>query len=315
MDELKDLEMAEDAENEKELNKLDGNISSKVVSIKDNLFDETPPPDYDTLCAALDGLLLVQNKPIAYDKLSQVLGISMEETERLVIARKKDYDNNPKSGLQIAILENGIQLATKAKISHFIQRLDGQKLVSLSLPALETLSVIAFKQPITKAEIDAIRGVNSDGVVSTLLEKKLIYISGEKQVIGKPRLYSTTQDFLYYFGMKSLKELPIPTVDISDALTPEAQKSENLEQEKEIEKDFNTSQGFVPIEDNNEMGEVSANDKAVVDNFIEPVLEETVEPDNADKEADVETLSQVPGIPENVAQDIYSFFHNDMVEL
>ena len=289
MDELKDLEMAEDAENEKELNKLDGNISSKVVSIKDNLFDETPPPDYDTLCAALDGLLLVQNKPIAYDKLSQVLGISMEETERLVIARKKDYDNNPKSGLQIAILENGIQLATKAKISHFIQRLDGQKLVSLSLPALETLSVIAFKQPITKAEIDAIRGVNSDGVVSTLLEKKLIYISGEKQVIGKPRLYSTTQDFLYYFGMKSLKELPIPTVDISDALTPEAQKSENLEQQKEIEKDFNTSQGFVPIEDNNEMGEVSANDKAVVDNFIEPVLEETVEPDNADKEADVET--------------------------
>ena len=289
MDELNDLEMAEDAENEKELNKLEGNMSSKVVSIKDSLFDDTPPPDYDTLCAALDGLLLVQNKPIAYDKLSQVLGISMEETERLVLARKKDYDDNPKCGLQIAILENGIQLATKAKISHFIQRLDGQKLVSLSLPALETLSVIAFKQPITKAEIDAIRGVNSDGVVSTLLEKKLIYISGEKQVIGKPRLYSTTQDFLYYFGMKSLKELPIPTVDINDALTPEAQKSENLEQQKEIEKDFNTSQGFVPIEDNNEMGEVSANEKAVVDNLTEPVLEGTVELVGADNEADVDT--------------------------
>ena len=289
MDELKELDMAEDVENEKELNKLDGNLTPKIVSIKDNLFDETPVADYDTLCAALDGLLLVQNKPIAYDKLSQVLGINMEETERLVLARKKDYDDNPKCGLQIAILENGIQLATKAKISHFIQRLDGQKLVSLSLPALETLSVIAFKQPITKAEIDAIRGVNSDGVVSTLLEKKLIYISGEKQVIGKPRLYSTTQDFLYYFGMKSLKELPIPTVDINEALTPDAQKAENIAQQKEIEKDFNTSQGFVPIEDNNEMGEVSAEEKAEVDNLTESIIDKVVEYDKANKEADVET--------------------------
>ncbi len=273
MDELKDMEMATDAENESELNKLEGVKSSNNYSLDGNLFDEAPVADHDTLCAALDGLLLVHNKPITYEKLSQVLGIPMEKTEQLVLSRKKDYDEDSKCGMQIAILENGIQLATKAKISQFIQRLDGQKLVSLSLPALETLSVIAFKQPITKAEIDAIRGVNSEGVVNTLLEKKLIYISGEKQILGKPRLYSTTQDFLYYFGMNSLKELPIPTIDINEALTPEGQKANIIEQQKDAEKVFNTSQGFVPIEDNNnDLGEVSDNEasasnEALADNL------------------------------------------------
>ena len=199
------------------------------------------------LGAALDGLLLVQNRPISWEKLSAVLGVNQEKAEEIVYTRKKTYDEDESSGLQIAILENGIQLATKAMVSPFIQRLDGQKLVSLSLPALETLAVIAFKQPITKAEIDAIRGVNCDGVVSNLLEKKLIYVSGEKQVIGKPRLYSTTQDFLYYFGMKNLKELPVPSLDIPEQLTPEGQKAELSGEHKQVEKDFNDSQGLMPI--------------------------------------------------------------------
>lgn len=285
MNDLIDLENNNEAENIIELNKLDGvenkQNSNNIIDLK----NEKKVYDYDALCAALDGLLLVYNKPISYDKLSQVLDISMEETEQLVLARKKDYDNNPKSGLQIAILENGIQFATKAKISHFIQRLDGQKLVSLSLPALETLSVIAFKQPITKAEIDAIRGVDSGGVVGTLLEKKLIYISGEKQVIGKPRLYSTTQDFLYYFGMNSLKDLPVPTIDINEALATENQKSE-IEKQKEAEKDFNISQGFVPIEKNdNESNELVENEKIGVENTIN----QTTDSDEPPEELELNT--------------------------
>lgn len=168
----------------------------------------------NSLLSALDGLLFVSNQPLSFSRLAELLEISQAETETLVLKRKEILDGDPASGLQIIINEFGVQLATKASISRFIQRLDGQKLVNLSLPALETLSVIAFKQPITKAEIEAIRGVNSDGVVSTLVEKKLIYVSGEKQVLGRPRLYSTTQDFLYYFGMKSLKELPRPESDI-----------------------------------------------------------------------------------------------------
>ncbi|GAB4269514.1 MAG: hypothetical protein Kow0029_05540 [Candidatus Rifleibacteriota bacterium] len=207
-----------------------------------------PEPEFNVLCAALDGLLLIHNKPLSLEKLAALLQISVARAEEVVKARKEAYENDPKSGLQIVVLENGIQLATKARISEFIQRLDGQKLVSLSLPALETLAVIAFKQPITKAEIDAIRGVNCDGVISNLLEKKLIYVSGEKQVLGRPRLYSTTQDFLYYFGMQSLKELPLPSLDIPEQLTPEGQKEEAKKEMKESEKEFNESQGLVSIE-------------------------------------------------------------------
>lgn len=206
-------------------------------------------PDFSLLCAALDGLLLINSKPLSLEKLAKLLGVTQERAEEVVRVRKQEYDNDKNSGLQIVILENGVQLATKAKISEFIQRLNGQKMVSLSLPALETLSVIAFKQPITRAEIDAIRGVNSEGVISTLLEKKLIYVSGEKKVIGRPRLYSTTQDFLYYFGMQSLKELPVPSLEIPEQLTTEAQKAENRQRSRQIEKDFNKSQGFMPIID------------------------------------------------------------------
>jgi len=182
-------------------------------------------PDSIALAAALEGLLFVHNRPISFDHLSELLGIEKPQIEALVFERKKVFDEDPARGLQIIINEEGVQLATKASISSIIQRLEGQKLVSLSLPALETLSVIAYKQPITKAEVEAIRGVNCDGVISTLLEKKLIYVSGEKQVLGRPRLYSTTQDFLYYFGMKSLKELPNPSPDLPEA-DPEKMKTQ-----------------------------------------------------------------------------------------
>ncbi|HAE39072.1 MAG TPA: SMC-Scp complex subunit ScpB [Candidatus Riflebacteria bacterium] len=234
---------------------------------------ETAPEvevDFSLLCAALDGLLLVQNRPISLEKLAEILGVNLEKAEEVVQARKKAYDEDEGSGLQIAILENGVQLATKARVSQFIQRLDGQKLVSLSLPALETLSVIAFKQPITKAEIDAIRGVNCDGVVANLLEKKLIYVSGEKQVLGKPRLYSTTQDFLYYFGMKSLKELPVPSIDIPEQLTPEGQKAEQSGEQQQNEKDFNDSQGLMPINEDKAM-----NSQQPADSVSEPEEDES----------------------------------------
>jgi segregation and condensation protein B len=216
---------------------------------EETLEDVRPEPEFDVLCAALDGLLLIHNKPLPLQKLAELLGVSIEKTQEVIELKKAAYEQDINSGLQIVVLENGVQLATKARVSEFIQRLDGQKLVSLSLPALETLSVIAFKQPITKAEIDAIRGVNCDGVVSTLLEKKLIYVSGEKAVLGRPRLYSTTQDFLYYFGMQSLKELPLPSIDIPDQLTPEGQKAEKQQEAKESEKEFDESQGLLSIEE------------------------------------------------------------------
>ena len=248
---------------------LEKNLQPELPDINRNDdVEAVPEPEFDLLCSALDGLLLIHNKPLGLEKLALLLGISPERAEEVVHARKHAYDEDPNSGLQIVILEDGIQLATKAKVSEFIQRLDGQKLVSLSLPALEALAVIAFKQPITRAEIDAIRGVNCEGVISNLLEKKLIYVSGEKQVLGRPRLYSTTQDFLYYFGMQSLKELPVPSLDVPEQLTPEGQKAENLQQNAESEKEFNESQGLMPI-----IEEDSENNKEA-ETHIEPLSDQ-----------------------------------------
>ncbi|MFZ2959274.1 MAG: SMC-Scp complex subunit ScpB [Candidatus Ozemobacteraceae bacterium] len=178
---------------------------------------ERLPTDGISLKAAIEGLLFVQNQAVTFESLAELLGMQVPVCQELVMTVKAAFDADKSRGLQLVINEQGVQLATKAAISSFIQRLDGQKLTNLSLPALETLSVIAFKAPITKAEIEAIRGVNCDGVVQTLLEKKLVYVSGEKPVIGRPRLYCTTQDFLYYFGLKSLKELPVPSVEMPDA--------------------------------------------------------------------------------------------------
>ncbi len=210
---------------------------------------DMPQSELELLLSALDAILLVNNKPIPVEKLAEILEISPEAAHELVMMRKHQYDEDSRSGLQVVLLDSGIELATKAKVSDYIKKMDGQKLVSLSLPALETLSVIAFKQPVTKAEVDAVRGVNCDGVISTLLEKKLIYISGEKKVIGRPRLYSTTQDFLYYFGIKNLNELPRPVLDFDTRLLPEDGSPEYLLKEQNTQKEFNESQGFLPIEE------------------------------------------------------------------
>ncbi|HNV70446.1 MAG TPA: SMC-Scp complex subunit ScpB [Candidatus Ozemobacteraceae bacterium] len=196
-------------------------------TVPDNVISLTEAQERrQQLYAALEGLLFVHGKPLSVQLLGETLGVAPEEAMPLILAVKERYDSDPQRGLQIVINEQGVQLATKASIATFIQKLEGQRLVNLSLPALETLSVIAYKQPITRAEVEAIRGVNCDGVMSTLLEKKLIYVSGEKPVIGKPRLYSTTSDFLYYFGIKSLKELPVPAVDVDPAALKEAAAAE-----------------------------------------------------------------------------------------
>jgi len=94
-------------------------------------------PDINLLFAALDGLLLIHSKPVSFEKLADLLEVNEEKVTEIVNARKKTYEEDENSGLQIVVLEDKVQLATKARVSQFIQRLDGQKLVSLSMPALE----------------------------------------------------------------------------------------------------------------------------------------------------------------------------------
>ncbi|HXX56497.1 MAG TPA: SMC-Scp complex subunit ScpB, partial [Thermodesulfovibrionales bacterium] len=116
---------------------------------------------------------------------------------------------NRDGGMLITEIANGYQMVTNIRFAPWIRKLKGSQASSkLSMAALETLAIIAYKQPIIKAEVEQIRGVNSDGVVKTLIERRLIRIMGRKEAPGKPLLYGTTREFLQYFGLKDLTELP-----------------------------------------------------------------------------------------------------------
>ncbi|OGW18109.1 MAG: SMC-Scp complex subunit ScpB, partial [Nitrospinae bacterium RIFCSPLOWO2_12_FULL_47_7] len=138
---------------------------------------------------------------------------------------QKDYEAR---NLQILEVAEGFQLCTRTEFGEWIKTyLKLDKTSKLSQPALDTLSIIAYKQPLTRAEVDEIRGVDSAGVVKTLLEKKVICPSGRKKVPGRPVMYSTTRKFLEYFGLKDLGDLPtledFKESDLGDGLPKQTQ--------------------------------------------------------------------------------------------
>lgn len=161
----------------------------------------------DTETAALEALLFVAKEPLTVDKLAEILEITKECVLELIEVLNQRYQNST-SGLFIYEVENGYRLGTKPELSRYIEALYKQPSQALSNAALEVLSIIAYKQPITKGEIDFIRGVQSDRALSTLVEKQLVKELGRKDSPGRPILYGTTDTFLLHFGLKSLADLP-----------------------------------------------------------------------------------------------------------
>jgi segregation and condensation protein B len=169
----------------------------------------------------LEAILFIAGEPLSIDTLKNILEMDATEIERLVKELITDYTikNN---GLLIAEVAGGIQMVTNPACAPWVKKLLSTAVpTKLSQPSLETLAIIAYKQPIIKAEIEAIRGVNSDGVIKTLLDRRLLKILGRKEVPGRPLLYGTTKEFLQYFGLKDLSELPtlkeFQEVDIPEA--------------------------------------------------------------------------------------------------
>src|SRR5271157_5142889 len=164
----------------------------------------------EILKALVEGIIYVAPEPVTLDGILKVL--EGEERERLKAKLEElvaDYEQNS-HGIQIRQVANGYKFSTKAE-HHEILRKYVKSLkppVRLSKPALETLAVIAYRQPVTIPEIEEIRGVDSGGVIHTLLEKKLVMTSGRKSVVGRPILYRTSKDFLVHFGLKDVGELP-----------------------------------------------------------------------------------------------------------
>jgi len=157
----------------------------------------------------IECFLFFSDKPLGIDKLANIIEIdNPDEIKGAVEQLKKEYELR-NSGLQVLNIAQGYQICTRGEFSSWLRKLyKSQTTFQLSLPALETLSIIAYKQPVTRAEIEKIRGVDASCVLRTLLERKLIRISGRKKVPGRPILYGTTQEFLRYFGLKDLSEIP-----------------------------------------------------------------------------------------------------------
>ncbi len=180
----------------------------------------------------LEALLLVSEKPLLIEQAREALGASAEidsavhpepvEGERLAQGRPfepphlrrlltelaEEYAQSNR-GIRILEVAEGFQLVTDPKIAPFVMRLTRRvRSVRLSRPSLETLSIVAYRQPLTRVEIEQIRGVDAAGVLETLLKLNLIHVTGRKDTVGRPFVYGTTREFLDHFGLKSLSDLP-----------------------------------------------------------------------------------------------------------
>ena len=172
----------------------------------------------DDLKRIIEALIYASPDPLTPKTIFKVLESEpREDVQASLDALQKDYTDGS-GGLQLVEVAGGFQIVTRPELSEWVRRLfHERKSQKLSVQALETLAVIAYKQPVTAPEITEIRGVNTTGVIATLLERRLIKIAGRKQVVGRPFLYATTREFLIRFGLRDLADLP-KVEDMADVL-------------------------------------------------------------------------------------------------
>jgi segregation and condensation protein B len=160
------------------------------------------------LKAIIESLIFVADEPIGARVIADVVDMDRETVEAAIQDLVKDYESRP-GGLQLREIAGGWQIATRAEHHEHIRAyLKSKPSAKLSLASLETLAVIAYRQPVTVPEILEIRGVQSPSAIKTLLDKRLIVAKGRKETVGRPMMYGTSKEFLIQFGLKDLSELP-----------------------------------------------------------------------------------------------------------
>lgn len=169
------------------------------------------------LKAILEALIFASPEPLTPKAMCKLLDTEPKEDVQTALADlKQDYERP--GGLQLVEVAGGFQIVTRSDLHDWVRRLFHERTTQkLTVQALETVAVIAYRQPITAAEITEVRGVNTSGVLNTLLERHLIKIVGRKQVVGRPFLYATTREFLIRFGLNDLTDLP-KVEDMAEAL-------------------------------------------------------------------------------------------------
>jgi segregation and condensation protein B len=162
------------------------------------------------LKAVLEALLFSSDTPLSLDLMCQTVEADPGEIVMLLDEMGREYERDER-GFRLKQIAGGYLIVTDPALADWVSKLlRGKRKMRLSRAALETMAIVAYKQPVTKSEIDEIRGVDSSAVLATLLERSLVTIRGRSKVVGRPLLYGTTPEFLDYFGLKEIGELPRP---------------------------------------------------------------------------------------------------------
>jgi len=181
-------------------------MDSEYVTLVEPI-DDPASMSEQALKSVLEAILFAASEPISLKQFQAVLsGLDARTLRKVLDTLRDDYQEMERS-FHLAEVANGYQICTRPQYSEWIQKFYTQQVrVTLSPPALETLAIVAYKQPVTRADVAAIRGVNSDSVLNSLIEKGLVSIAGRKA--GRSLLFSTTDEFLQQFGLKDASELP-----------------------------------------------------------------------------------------------------------
>lgn len=188
--------------------------------------EEKKENQINDLYAAIEAILYAAGHPVAYEKLSEVLGISVKDVKNIVESMTKDYsDNNKHRGIMLLCYPDTCQLATKEDYAPYIREALGIKRGgNLSASTMEALAIVAYNQPVTRSDVDNIRGVDSSYAMTSLIDKQLIEVCGRLEAPGRPMLYKTSDKFLRVFGLNSLDELPV-----TELVAPENEEKQEIE--------------------------------------------------------------------------------------
>jgi len=182
--------------------------------------------DIHELTPVVEAMVFAADGPLKLERIAEALDLPAKEITAALKALADDYEERPR-GFFLQEVAGGYQLRTRPEYADYLRKLGRSRPFKFSRPALESLAIIAYRQPVTRSEVEYLRGVDSGSVVKTLLEKRLIRILGKKDVPGKPMIYGTTKEFLELFGLTDLSALP--TLREFSELAPEEESAELAE--------------------------------------------------------------------------------------
>ncbi|PQJ33467.1 SMC-Scp complex subunit ScpB [Salinibacter sp. 10B] len=221
---------------------------SSTPSTAESSGDAHPPTDDHTLAEAAEAIIFAADEPVTAERIAEIVSevtgqpeVSDEEVQTAIETINEEYEASGRA-LEIHEWGEGYRMATRSTLSPFVKTLFvGEQEKSLSRSLMETLAVIAYRQPVTRPEVDFIRGVNSDYAIGKLLEMELVDVEGRADSLGRPLLYGTTSQFLEQFGLKSLDDLPtlreVEELLDDPAFDEERAKLLRLDKEEEVSVD------------------------------------------------------------------------------